>query len=271
MQRCNDENFELGSRTHNISSVTIFVHRRYNYFSATTKFKNAIYKSGLAHLYLPRHPTHYHLAPINHSQCSTLVVALGMLDSFTGVNAPDLTVVLFLCRSKLPLGREKDNVEGLLGVAVTAESELDRSFVIIPVVGGGGETPPPSRMPMEGLLVGDDSRRAEGMLDIDPRRRSERNSSGTPVDPRRDNRLERVSTKACSSAAVKSLGSITARSMATGRPRCRPRSMTRIRTSFDSFRNDPASLNDSAENFLRHGSTHEKLSYGIPRLNPTVP
>lgn len=80
------------------------------------------------------------------------------------------------------------------------------------------------------------------MFDMDPLRKLARNSSGTPVDPRRDMRRDRVSSSAASSSAVKSLGSMTARSMATGRPRCRPRSITAMRTSLDSLRNPPDSL-----------------------------
>ena len=58
-------------------------------------------------------------------------------------------------------------------------------------------------------------------------------------EARRETRRDRSSSNACSSAAVKSFGSITARSIATGSPRCRPRSMTTMTTSFESTLNDP--------------------------------
>jgi uncharacterized membrane-anchored protein len=58
----------------------------------------------------------------------------------------------------------------------------------------------------------------------------------------RDKRRENVSSRACSSAAVKSRGSMTARSIATGSPRCRPRIMTAQTTSLDNVLQVPTNL-----------------------------
>jgi hypothetical protein len=67
----------------------------------------------------------------------------------------------------------------------------------------------------------------------------------------RDNLLENVSSRACSSAAVKSRGSITALSIATGSPRCRPRIMTAQTTSLDNVLQVPTNLSLATNRGLR--------------------
>jgi len=104
-------------------------------------------------------------------------------------------------RSELPRGRTNANVAGLPG----PDKDDERVCGTDPASG------------WDALCLGGVSRR-ESMRDKDSRRPG-KTSSGIPEELRRDMRRDLSSSNPCSSANVKSFGSITARSIATGSPR----------------------------------------------------
>ena len=118
------------------------------------------------------------------------------LFSLTGLSVPVPTGVDECCRFVVERGKLNCSVVGLVGTVLPADEVR---------VGGGDE----SRLTDSAWCAEDiDSRRPEGKLDCDLLLDDARASSGTALETRLDRLRDRTSSKASSSAAVKSFGTM---------------------------------------------------------------